>query len=134
MPHLQPRRQRPAFLDVGGGEKLFERVARLVASEWNTTGQCALVVGATFPQEIARVRASSSAVPLLVPGIGAQGGDIEATVRGWAHRLGWRLDDQLLARHSGTRERVRTSLARRGGSPWRRAKRSTSIAEARTVP
>ncbi|WP_303785619.1 orotidine-5'-phosphate decarboxylase [Azovibrio restrictus] len=68
------------FLDVGG-EKLFERVARLVASEWNTTGQCALVVGATFPAEIARVRQLTGDLPLLVPGIGAQGGDIEATVR-----------------------------------------------------
>jgi len=68
------------FLDVGG-EKLFERVARLVASEWNTTGQCALVVGATFPAEIARVREITGNLPLLVPGIGAQGGDIEATVK-----------------------------------------------------
>lgn len=68
------------FLDVGG-EKLFERVARLVATEWNTTGQCALVVGATFPAEIARVREITGTLPLLVPGIGAQGGDIEATVR-----------------------------------------------------
>ena len=69
------------FLDVGGGEKLFERVARLVATEWNTTGQCALVVGATFPAEIARVRKITGDLPLLVPGIGAQGGDIEATVQ-----------------------------------------------------
>ncbi|MDD3481584.1 orotidine-5'-phosphate decarboxylase [Azovibrio restrictus] len=69
------------FLDVGGGEKLFERVARLVATEWNTTGQCALVVGATFPAEIARVREITGTLPLLVPGIGAQGGDIEATVK-----------------------------------------------------
>ena len=68
------------FLDVGG-EKLYERVARLVAEEWNTTGQCALVVGATFPAEIARVRAITGDLPLLVPGIGAQGGDIEATVQ-----------------------------------------------------
>ena len=68
------------FLDVGG-EKLFERVARLVATEWNTTGQCALVVGATFPAEIARVRELTGNLPLLVPGIGAQGGDIEATVK-----------------------------------------------------
>jgi orotidine-5'-phosphate decarboxylase len=67
------------FLDVGG-MKLYERVARLVASEWNTTGQCALVVGATFPAEIARVRELTGDMPLLVPGIGAQGGDIEATV------------------------------------------------------
>ncbi|HQR03304.1 MAG: orotidine-5'-phosphate decarboxylase [Proteobacteria bacterium] len=68
------------FLDTGG-EKLFERVARLVATEWNTTGQCGLVVGATFPAEIARVRGIVGELPLLVPGIGAQGGDVEATVK-----------------------------------------------------
>ena len=68
------------FLDVGG-EKLYERVARLAGGEWNTTGQIGLVVGATFPAEIARVRALVGDVPLLVPGIGAQGGDIEATVQ-----------------------------------------------------
>jgi orotidine-5'-phosphate decarboxylase len=67
------------FLDVGG-EKLYERVARLAAGEWNTTGQLGLVVGATFPAEIARVRELVGDMPLLVPGIGAQGGDIEATV------------------------------------------------------
>ena len=68
------------FLDVGG-EKLYERVARLVANEWNSSGQCALVVGATFPAEIARVREIVGDLPLLVPGIGAQGGDIEATLK-----------------------------------------------------
>ena len=68
------------FLDVGG-KKLYEHVAELVATQWNTTGQCALVVGATFPEEIARVRALIGDMPLLVPGIGAQGGDIEATVK-----------------------------------------------------
>ena len=67
------------FLDVGG-EKLYERVARLAAKDWNSTGQIALVVGATFPAEIARVRGIVGDMPLLVPGIGAQGGDIEATV------------------------------------------------------
>ncbi len=67
------------FLDVGG-EKLYERVARLAAKDWNSTGQIALVVGATFPAEIARVREIVGDMPLLVPGIGAQGGDIEATV------------------------------------------------------
>jgi orotidine-5'-phosphate decarboxylase len=59
---------------------LYELVAAKVAKEWNTTGQCALVVGATFPGEIARVREIVGDLPLLVPGIGAQGGDIEATV------------------------------------------------------
>jgi orotidine-5'-phosphate decarboxylase len=60
---------------------LYEIVARKVAEEWNTTGQCALVVGATFPAELARVRALVGDMPLLVPGIGAQGGNIEATVQ-----------------------------------------------------
>jgi orotidine-5'-phosphate decarboxylase len=67
------------MLDVGG-ERLYERVARLVSSEWNENGQCALVVGATFPGEISRVRTLTGDMPLLVPGIGAQGGDLEATV------------------------------------------------------
>ncbi|MCB1957922.1 MAG: orotidine-5'-phosphate decarboxylase [Rhodocyclaceae bacterium] len=67
------------FLDVGG-ERLYERVARLAATEWNSTGQCALVVGATYPEEIARVRSLVGDMPLLVPGVGAQGGDVEATV------------------------------------------------------
>ncbi len=68
------------FLNVGG-EKLYERLARLVSDEWNEGGQCGLVVGATFPREIARVRELTGNMPLLVPGIGTQGGDIEATVR-----------------------------------------------------
>ncbi|HMW63930.1 orotidine-5'-phosphate decarboxylase [Accumulibacter sp.] len=75
------------FLDIGG-EKLYERVARLVSEAWNSSGQCALVVGATFPAEIARVRAITGDMPLLVPGIGAQGGDIEATVRAGRTRSG----------------------------------------------
>ncbi|MDP3512673.1 MAG: orotidine-5'-phosphate decarboxylase [Sulfuritalea sp.] len=68
----------------GGGIALYERVAELVANEWNPdgkyAGQLGLVVGATFPGEIARVRQIVGDMPLLVPGIGAQGGDIEATV------------------------------------------------------
>ena len=72
-------------LDVGG-ERLFERVARLAAGPWNTNGQLGLVVGATFPEELARVRALVGEMPLLVPGIGAQGGDIDATVAAGAGR------------------------------------------------
>ncbi len=59
---------------------LYQYVARLVAEKWNVHGQCALVVGATFPVEIATVRRIIGDMPLLVPGIGAQGGDIQATV------------------------------------------------------
>jgi orotidine-5'-phosphate decarboxylase len=68
------------MLDLGG-EKLFERVARLAAGAWNGTGQLGLVVGATYPAELARVRALVGDLPLLVPGVGAQGGDIDATVQ-----------------------------------------------------
>jgi len=68
------------FLDVGG-QPLYQHVARLVAEKWNKNGQCALVVGATFPDELAQVRSIVGDMPLLVPGIGAQGGDIEATVK-----------------------------------------------------
>lgn len=68
-------------LELGGGERLFERVARLAGGPWNRNGQLGLVVGATYPQELARVRAIAPELPLLVPGIGAQGGDIEASVR-----------------------------------------------------
>lgn len=64
-----------------GGEMLYEHVARLAAHEWNRDGQCALVVGATYPAELQRVREIVGDLPLLVPGIGAQGGDIELTVR-----------------------------------------------------
>ena len=74
------------FQKVGaGGTAIFELVARMVAQDWNPNnkyaGQLGLVVGATFPGEIARVREIVGDLPLLVPGIGAQGGDIEATVR-----------------------------------------------------
>ena len=73
---------------AGGKERLYERVARLVAGEWNRHGQCALVVGATFPEELRRVRQLAGDMPLLVPGIGAQGGDIEATVKAGRNAAG----------------------------------------------
>jgi len=60
---------------------LYEHVARLAAGDWNRSGQLGLVVGATFPGEIERVRAVAPALPLLIPGVGAQGGDAAATVR-----------------------------------------------------
>jgi len=59
---------------------LYLHVAEMVANRWNSYGQCGLVVGATFPDELRQVRQCVGPnMPLLVPGIGAQGGDIEAT-------------------------------------------------------
>jgi orotidine-5'-phosphate decarboxylase len=67
-------------LHIGNDETLYERIARLAATRWNTDGQLSLVVGATFPAELAKVRALVGDMPLLVPGVGAQGGDVLATV------------------------------------------------------
>lgn len=64
-----------------GGRKLYEVVAQLAASRWNARGNCALVVGATYPRELAQVRALTGDMPFLVPGVGAQGGDVQAVVR-----------------------------------------------------
>ena len=66
---------------VPGQPKMFEHIARLAQGPWNENGQLGLVVGATYPDEIARVRALAPKLPLLVPGVGAQGGDAQATVR-----------------------------------------------------
>jgi orotidine-5'-phosphate decarboxylase len=66
---------------LADGSLLYEHIARLAAGPWNRSGQLGLVVGATFAAEIARVRALAPRLPLLIPGVGAQGGDAEATVR-----------------------------------------------------
>ncbi|GGX28684.1 orotidine 5'-phosphate decarboxylase [Pigmentiphaga litoralis] len=76
------------FLETDG-EPLYLRVASLVADKWNRHGQCGLVVGATFPAELAAVRARVGAdMPLLVPGVGAQGGDVLATVQAGCNAAG----------------------------------------------
>ena len=67
--------------DQGQSQHIYEVVAQKAATIWNTNGQMGLVVGATFPEEIARVRSLVGDMPLLIPGIGAQGGDIDATVK-----------------------------------------------------
>ncbi len=69
---------------VPGEPLLYEHIARLAQGPWNTNGQLGLVVGATYPAEIERVRAVAPTLPLLIPGVGAQGGDAAATVKaGW---------------------------------------------------
>ena len=76
-------------LKLESGEKLYERIARLAVGSWNGGGQLGLVVGATYPAEIARVRELAPHVPLLIPGVGAQGGDALATVKaGWRGSAG----------------------------------------------
>ncbi len=74
-------------LDVGG-RKLYQHVAQIAAREWNGNGNCMLVTGATYPGELADVRALVGEMPLLVPGVGAQGGDVEAVVANGATKDG----------------------------------------------
>lgn len=62
------------------GRPLYQHVAEKAAIEWNANGNVALVVGATWPEQLADVRALVKDVPLLVPGVGAQGGDAAAVV------------------------------------------------------
>jgi orotidine-5'-phosphate decarboxylase len=104
-------------LDVGGAP-LYEHVARLVADRWNAHGQCGLVVGATFPAELARIRALVGDLPLLVPGIGAQGGDAATTVRCGATARG----DGLIVSSS------RAILYASGGEDFAEAARAVALA------
>ncbi len=68
-------------LEDRDGVPLYRHVARAVAREWNSAGNCGLVVGATYPEEMAAIRADIPAtMPILIPGVGAQGGDVAATV------------------------------------------------------
>jgi orotidine-5'-phosphate decarboxylase len=62
------------------GHPLYQHVARTVANQWSLDGECGLVVGATYPGELGEVRGIVGDMPLLVPGVGAQGGDVAATV------------------------------------------------------
>jgi orotidine-5'-phosphate decarboxylase len=79
--------QNQRLASVDGQPLLYEHVARLAQGPWNLNGQLGLVVGATYPAEIERVRQIAPTVPLLIPGVGAQGGDAAATVKaGWRGR------------------------------------------------
>ena len=73
--------QNQALAALPGQPRLYEHIAQLAQTAWNDNGQLGLVVGATYPLELARVRALAPTLPLLIPGVGAQGGDATATVR-----------------------------------------------------
>ena len=67
-----------------GGRPVYVHVAETVATEWSQHGECGLVVGATFPAELATVRAVAGDLPFLVPGVGYQGGDAVAAIEAGA--------------------------------------------------
>ena len=87
--------QSQRLASVDGQPLLYEHIAHLAQGPWNLNGQLGLVVGATYPLEIERVRAVAPHLPLLVPGVGAQGGDAAATVR-----AGWRVDAPIVVNSS----------------------------------
>ena len=87
--------QNQRLASVEGTPLLYEHVARLAQGPWNLNGQLGLVVGATYPNEIERVRQIAPRVPLLIPGVGAQGGDAQATVK-----AGWRADADIIVNSS----------------------------------
>jgi orotidine-5'-phosphate decarboxylase len=80
---------------VAGEPLLYEHIAQLAQGPWNLNGQLGLVVGATYPAEIERVRTLAPTLPLLIPGVGAQGGDALATVR-----AGWRDNGPIIVNSS----------------------------------
>ena len=87
--------QNQRLSSIDGSPLLYEHVARLAQGPWNLNGQLGLVVGATYPAEIERVRQVAPTVPLLIPGVGAQGGDAAATVK-----AGWRTDAPIVVNSS----------------------------------
>jgi orotidine-5'-phosphate decarboxylase len=87
--------QNQRLASVPGEPLLYEHIAGLAQGPWNLNGQLGLVVGATYPAEIERVRAVAPTVPLLIPGVGAQGGDAVATVR-----AGWRPNAPIIVNSS----------------------------------
>ncbi len=75
-------------LIVRHNEPLYQHIARSVAYEWNRDGNCMLVVGATNPAELKEVRAIVGGMPILIPGVGAQGGDVKEVVMAGRDSLG----------------------------------------------
>ena len=80
---------------LASGDRLYEHIAKLAAGPWNRSGRLGLVVGATFTPEVARVRELAPTLPLLIPGIGAQGGDAAAVVA-----AAWRADGPIVVNAS----------------------------------
>jgi orotidine-5'-phosphate decarboxylase len=112
-----------------GGQPMFVRVAEMVTGRWSQLGECGLVVGATYPGEMARVREVAGELPFLVPGIGAQGGDTAASVAAGCTASG----DGLIISSS------RAILYAGDGEDWIEATRAAALAarsetSARTTP
>ena len=87
------RTSNPSAVDlqnlVCDGKMVYEHVAELAQNKWNYNGNAGLVVGATYPGELKNVRTICPDMPLLVPGVGAQGGDVQAVVENGCDKNGY---------------------------------------------
>ena len=92
--------QNQRLATVEGQPLLYEHVAKLAQGPWNINGQLGLVVGATYPKEIERVRELAPTVPLLIPGVGAQGGDAVATVKAGLREAGGQVSGPIIVNSS----------------------------------
>ena len=114
--------QNQRLADLPGQPRVFEHLAQLAQGPWNRNGQLGLVVGATYPAEIERVRELAPSVPLLIPGVGAQGGDAVATVK-----AGWREGASIIVNSS------RAVLYASSGEDFAQAARQVAMATRETL-
>jgi len=115
---FQPQR----LQDVPGQPRLYEHIAALAQGPWNLNGQLGLVVGATYPAEIEQVRAVAPTVPLLIPGVGAQGGDAVATVKAGYRSAGGKTTAPIVVNSS------RAVLYASSGADFVQAARAAALA------
>jgi orotidine-5'-phosphate decarboxylase len=94
------------------GRPMYLHVARLVAEQWNANGNCGLVVGATVPREIGLVREVAPTLPLLVPGVGAQGGDVVAAVAASGRRAPLLINSSRAILYAGSGDDFAEAAAR----------------------
>ena len=116
------------------GLPLYRRVAERAAAHWNEFGNLMLVVGATYPREMADLRRAHPEVPFLVPGIGAQGGDLASDAGGRLGRARRRIADQFLAQPHLCRRRHGRRHSRRGCGIERRDQPTASGRTPRRPP
>jgi orotidine-5'-phosphate decarboxylase len=113
--------QNQRLASVDGQPRLYEHVAGLAQGPWNLNGQLGLVVGATYPAEIERVRELAPTLPLLIPGVGAQGGDAVATIRAGHRTQGGTTTGPVIVNSS------RAVLYASGGSDFAAAARAEAL-------
>ena len=119
--------QNQRLASIDGQPLLYEHVAQLAQGAWNTNGQLGLVVGATYPKEIERVRELAPTVPLLIPGVGAQGGDAVATVKAGLREAGGQVTGPIIVNSS------RAILYASGGDDFASAAREVAMQTRQTL-